>query len=126
MSIPELSMSSRRASARLLVALIGVASLAVGAATPATAAASGAHRASPHRVGGDFDGDGFSDLAIGVPGEGPLEEEGAVQVLYGSAAGLKAARNQLWTQDSPGVPGTGDGGHLFGRSLAAGDFNGDG
>ena len=37
-----------------------------------------------HRAGGDFNGDGFSDLAIGVPGEGPEEEQGAVNVLYGS------------------------------------------
>ncbi len=89
-------------------------------------AGAGTHRAPPHKVGGDFDGDGFSDLAVGVPGEGPQEEEGAVNVLYGSATGLKAAHNQLWTEDSPGVPGTGEPGDLFGRSLAVGDFNGDG
>jgi FG-GAP repeat len=84
------------------------------------------HRAAAHRVAGDFNGDGFSDLAIGVPGEGPLDEEGAVQVLYGSPTGLRAAGNQLWRQESPGVPGTGAGGHLFGRALATGDFDGDG
>ena len=38
---------------------------------------------------GDFDGDGFDDLAIGAPGEGlSLEPRGAgsVNALYGSAA----------------------------------------
>ena len=77
-------------------------------------------------MAGDFNGDGFSDLAIGVPGEGPLEEEGAVQVLYGSPTGLRAKGNQLWRQDSSGVPGAGAAGHLFGRALATGDFDGDG
>ena len=41
---------------------------------------------------GDFNGDGFSDLAIGVPIESlPLAPEaGAVNVIYGSAGGLSA------------------------------------
>ena len=77
---------------------------------------------------GDFNGDGFSDLAIGVPGEsiGSATGAGAVNVLYGSASGLTSAGNQLWTQNLPGVPGSVGGGHAFGRALAAGDFNGDG
>jgi hypothetical protein len=95
-----------------------------------TASGASAVRSNPgpaaQKTAADFNGDGFSDLAIGVPGEGPLEEEGAVQVLYGSAAGLRAAHNQFWKQDSPGVPGTGEAGDLFGHSLATGDFDGDG
>ncbi|GAB4530927.1 MAG: hypothetical protein Tsb0014_14040 [Pleurocapsa sp.] len=41
---------------------------------------------------GDFNGDGFADLAIGVAGEniGNVELAGAVQILYGSASGLTA------------------------------------
>src|SRR5262245_3863116 len=78
-------------------------------------------------IAGDFDGDGFVDLAISVHREDILTDtEGAVQVVYGSSAGLTPAGNQLWHQDSPGVaetPGSLDG---FGRSLAAGDFNNDG
>jgi FG-GAP repeat protein len=109
----------------LSIALAVAFVLPVLGAIPATTAEA-VHRAAPHRVGGDFNGDGFSDLAVGVPGEGPLEEEGAVNVLYGSSTGLKAANNQFWTEDSPGVPGTGQAGDLFGRSLAVGDFNGDG
>jgi hypothetical protein len=35
---------------------------------------------------GDFDGDGFADLAIGAPGE--LDSSGAIVAVYGSASGL--------------------------------------
>lgn len=63
------------------------------------------------QIPGDFNGDGFSDLAIGVPFEEPHStgdcNSGAVQVLHGGANGLQAASpdDQLWTQDEPGVPG---------------------
>ena len=57
---------------------------------------------------GDFDGDGYGDLAAGVSGERdwPSTSEGAVSVIYGSVDGLEADGNQLWSQDSPGVPGS--------------------
>lgn len=76
---------------------------------------------------GDFDGDGYADLAIGIPGEdlGGYADTGAVQVLYGSAGGL-TARDQLWHQDRAGVPGVNETGDQFGQLLAAGDFNADG
>jgi hypothetical protein len=76
---------------------------------------------------GDFDGDGFDDLAVGVPLEDtPIHSQGAVSVLYGSAAGLAADRNQFWSQNSPGVLDVGEENEFFGGSLATGDFNGDG
>ena len=77
---------------------------------------------------GDFNGDGFGDLAVGVPGKGvaTVDDAGAVAVLYGSASGLSAAGNQIWTQGSPGVTGASRGFDQFGFSVAAGDFNGDG
>lgn len=77
---------------------------------------------------GDFDGDGRADLAIGTPLE-PLGDRlaaGAVNVLYGSASGLTAAGDQLWTLDSPGIKGVAGGGFRFGWALAAGDVSGDG
>ena len=42
---------------------------------------------------GDFDGDGYSDLAVGVPGEdvGAIGNAGEVNILYGSAAGISNA-----------------------------------
>ncbi|MGP4098423.1 FG-GAP-like repeat-containing protein [Nonomuraea sp. KM90] len=80
---------------------------------------------------GDFNGDGRSDLAIGVPGEGISKNQramdygdGTVDVLYGSRAGLRTDRTEAWSQNSlDGRPRYYD---RFGASLAAGDFNGDG
>ncbi len=75
----------------------------------------------------DFDGDGYADLAIGVPREGVAGiRGGAVHVLYGSAGGLQAGNDQIWTQDSPDIPDQMEGGDNFGWSLATGDFDGDG
>jgi hypothetical protein len=79
---------------------------------------------------GDFDGDGFSDLAAGVPNEnipGTLVDAGAVNVLYGiSGAGLSATDNQRWNQDAGTLADTGEEGDDFGRALAVGDFDGNG
>lgn len=77
---------------------------------------------------GDFDGDGFQDLAIGDPGEavGSASGAGAVNVLYGTASGLSGWRNELWTQASSRVGGGAEAGDGFGSSLAAGDFDRDG
>jgi FG-GAP repeat protein len=80
---------------------------------------------------GDFNGDGRSDLAVGVTeesvGSAP-EASGAVHVLYGSASGLSATAipDQLWSQDTASVEGSAQAWDRFGWSLAAGDFNGDG
>ena len=76
---------------------------------------------------GDFNGDGFADIAIGVPHEGVngIPDEGAVNVIYGSRLGLTATGDQLLIEPDTvaNVPATGDG---FGSALASGDFNGDG
>jgi hypothetical protein len=77
---------------------------------------------------GDFNGDGRDDLAIGVPEEDlePIGNAGAVNVIYGSATGLNAKSDQLWSQNSSSIKDAGESGDLFGFSLASGDFNGDG
>jgi hypothetical protein len=79
-------------------------------------------------VAGDFDGDGFSDLVSGVPGEsiGTKASAGAVNVIYGSASGLTSSGNQSWTQDTPGIANASEPGDAFGISLAAGDLNHNG
>ncbi|MBI1885799.1 MAG: FG-GAP repeat protein [Chloroflexi bacterium] len=75
----------------------------------------------------DFNGDGFDDLAIGSPhkGIGFVQDAGAVDVLYGSAAGLTPTDDQIWHQNTNGVEGRSEPGDLFGSALACGDFNGD-
>jgi hypothetical protein len=77
---------------------------------------------------GDFNADGFPDLAISEPKFGSVSAPGALSVLYGSVQGLQAddPDDQLLSQDSPGVQGEGEAGDNFGWSLAAGDFNADG
>jgi FG-GAP repeat len=77
---------------------------------------------------GDFDGDGFADLAVGVPGEnvGAVGNAGAVTVLFGSAVGLGAAGSQRLVQDGNGVAGAAEVWDSFGSSVAAGPLGGDG
>jgi FG-GAP repeat protein len=76
---------------------------------------------------GDFDNDGYADLAIGVPFETDASYPGGVvHILHGSDQGLTADGTQFWHENVIGVAGTSDGGDSFGRSLAAGDFDRDG
>ena len=81
---------------------------------------------------GDFNGDGFADLAVGVPLreiETPndlVSDGGVVYVLYGTSTGLLRTGAQLWSQDSPDVLDEAEDLDQFGLALAAGDFNGDG
>lgn len=77
---------------------------------------------------GDFDNDGFADLAIGVPGEGVGDKDGigAVSIIHGSPSGLTSAGDQFLTQDSTGILDTAEPGDAFGSALAAGDFDNDG
>ena len=70
---------------------------------------------------GDFDADGFSDLAVTDRRDPPeLKGGGTVSVLYGSSVGLSTDRSQQWSQDSSGIPGSSEDGDLFGAALAAG------
>jgi len=77
---------------------------------------------------GDFDDDGFVDLAVGVPGDKVNGEDGAgsVSVLYGTKQGLSGSDDQIWSQDSAGIVGIAGAGDGFGAALAVGDFNRDG
>ena len=83
---------------------------------------------------GDFNGDGFGDLAIGIPGEdvGGDQDAGAVTIIYGSTNGLTAIAtatvpaSQFWSQDTTGILDSAEPGDSFGSALAAGDFDDDG
>ncbi|HVF06472.1 MAG TPA: hypothetical protein VNA20_16645 [Frankiaceae bacterium] len=88
---------------------------------PGTASDSGGFGGSV--ASGDFDGDGYADLAVGAPGMG--EGRGTLTVLYGGGSGLTTAGAELWSIDTPGVPGASTGWEQFGAALAVGDFNRD-
>jgi hypothetical protein len=69
-------------------------------------------------VSEDFNADGYADLAVGIPQA--TTGAGMVAVFTGSARGL--VWNTLLTQQPASNHESGD---EFGRSLAAGDFDGD-
>ena len=78
---------------------------------------------------GDFNADGFLDLAVGIPGQTVIGElnAGAVQVFPGKGLHPVPAPGSVHTQSNTfgddGGPETGD---RFGAALAVGDFDGDG
>ncbi|MDQ0991984.1 FG-GAP and VCBS repeat-containing protein [Streptomyces sp. V3I7] len=76
---------------------------------------------------GDFDKDGYGDLALGRGFENPDGERGYVTVQYGGPTGPDTARTPVkFTQDTAGVPGASENEDHFGAVVAAGDVNGDG
>jgi hypothetical protein len=107
--------------------------LFMGMGRPGQADTRGRHSVSPAGAtpivsgSSDFNGDGYGDLAIGSYGEdiGTNNDAGSVNVIYGTSSGLDDAGNQFWTADTPGVQGDGSPDAGFGRTLAAGDFDGD-
>ena len=78
---------------------------------------------------GDFDNDGYDDLAVGVPGEdlssGSIVDTGMVWIFYGSANGFNTARSDKFHQNTSGMADSNEGGDQFGFSLAVGNFDGD-
>lgn len=81
-------------------------------------------------VAGNFDGDGFDDLAIGIPGEDVdgFNSAGAIEVRYGDSNRADALETfrQFFHENTTGVPDVVAAGDEFGHALAAADFNGDG
>jgi hypothetical protein len=77
---------------------------------------------------GDFDADGFDDLAIGAPFEdvqitaGNIADAGVVHVAYGSPSGLTAFGDVVLSQNASGILGEVQTGDRFGFALAAGNL----
>lgn len=103
----------------LLILAVLAAPTTASAATPAFAAG---------LLAADMNGDGFDELPIGIPGEdvGTILDGGSFQLLFGGSAGLTDAGNLLWSQGDGVLRGVAEGGDELGRSVAAGDLNGDG
>lgn len=75
---------------------------------------------------GDFNGDGFCDLAVGLPYRDVNGQvsAGEVWVHYGSATGLNQVPGIVLVQSNAG--GASESQDLFGHALVTGDFNLDG
>ncbi|MEU6274054.1 FG-GAP repeat protein [Streptomyces populi] len=78
----------------------------------------------------DVDGDGFGDVVLGAGLEGYQPKGvvgGSVVVQYGAAGGVSTTRKPVRiSQDTAGVPGTGEKYDRFGFDLDTGDVDGDG
>lgn len=76
---------------------------------------------------GDVDGDGFDDLAVGVPGEDlpGAVDAGAVHLFEGSVFGLDPTASSMVHQDVAGARGAAHAADAFGTAVALGDFTGD-
>ncbi len=95
-------------------------------ATPGVRAAPAANDNFGHVLAaGDFDNNGFDELAIGVPYDdvGDAPNAGSVHVLQGSAGGLKTGGDVIWHRAKAGVRGAASANDRFGFSLASGRFN---
>ncbi|WP_369214300.1 FG-GAP-like repeat-containing protein [Streptomyces flavofungini] len=77
---------------------------------------------------GDVNGDGFADVAVGVPGEdiGSTADAGSVVLLKGSRSGLTGTGAQAFDQSTTGVPGASEKGDKFGATVLLSDTNKDG
>ncbi|MEZ4655008.1 MAG: FG-GAP repeat protein, partial [Candidatus Eisenbacteria bacterium] len=74
---------------------------------------------------GDFNGDGYDDLAMGLPSDdrGINDNEGSIVVALGSRYGITHSGDYRISSTELGLPGDPD---LFiGITLVAGNFNGD-
>ncbi|MGO4749210.1 FG-GAP repeat protein, partial [Streptomyces sp. 2MCAF27] len=76
----------------------------------------------------DVNGDGYADIALGIPGEdfSGLTDAGSFALVPGSASGFTGTGSQVFHQNTPGVPGVAESGDKFGATTALLDVNGDG
>ncbi|WP_327358890.1 FG-GAP-like repeat-containing protein [Streptomyces sp. NBC_01304] len=108
---------------RILTYAIAVAA----AATAGLVLPSGATAAAPPAATSDFNGDGYADLAVGVP-DGTVAGQakaGYVNVVWGGPSGVGAHGSIRVSQATAEVPGSPEAGDRFGASVALVDLNGD-
>ncbi|MGW6062284.1 FG-GAP repeat protein [Streptomyces sp. NPDC055189] len=102
--------------------------IAVAAATAGFTVPSGTAAAAPGTALSDFNGDGYADLAVGVP-DGTVagqSKAGYVNIVWGGSRGVGAHGSIRVTQATAEVPGSPEAGDRFGASVALTDLNGDG
>ncbi|MGY0064899.1 FG-GAP-like repeat-containing protein [Streptomyces sp. LZ34] len=77
---------------------------------------------------GDVNGDGYADVAVGIPYEDldGGKDAGSTVQLYGAAGGLSGTGAQAFTQDTAGVPGAAEADDHFGAAVRLQDTDGDG
>ncbi len=80
-------------------------------------------------ISGDFNADQSTDLVVGVPQEDinadGINDAGAINVIYGSLAGLTTLNNQIFIQGDNGILGLAEDSDRFGDTFTSGDVNYD-
>jgi hypothetical protein len=107
---------------------LAVVMAVTGAATLSVAQASGDTSSAATKIEDDFNGDGYSDVAIAAP-EATVDgktKAGYVAVLYGSSSGLKTSSKQVISQNTAGVPDSAESSDLFGSAVSTADLDQDG
>ncbi|QCX78062.1 FG-GAP repeat protein [Streptomyces sp. YIM 121038] len=113
---------------RTLALAAASALAATGLTLPFAASAGAAPGGATPPVKADFNGDGYEDLAVGVPAGsvGGKAEAGYVSVVWGGPRGLSVKDNVRISQATANVPGAPEAGDRFGAAVAVADFDGDG